>query len=515
MDTKINIGQFIARRAYLHPDKLAVNDVLADRKFTYSQLNDRANRAGNALRYQGLEKGDRIAFLLANGHEYLELFFGAAKLGLVVVPLNWRLTPAELSFILKDAGVKTLVFDAEYSDAVNTIHSSGEEGSVIENWIEVRGESQKYSSAYETLVRSHDGQEPDVNSGGEDKLFIMYTSGTTGLPKGAVHTHDTVFWSVLNYSATAGMYLEDTHLVFLPLFHVAALVSTMTATYNGNSLVVMRSFDPQKSWKIIVDEKISTSFAVPAMLNFMLQVPDFEDYDWSSLRWFMSGGAPLSVETIKAYKKVGIDVTQAFGMTEACGSVSMVTGEDGMRKAGSVGKAYFHTELRIVDQAGKELPPGQEGEILARSPTIMKEYWNRPDATADAIKDGWYHTGDVGVMDDEGFLTIKDRIKDMIITGGENVYPAELEMVLMQHPDIVDVSVIGQESRKWGESPFAVVVKKSTGLSEQEVLEFCSGKLARFKLPKGVAFVEELPRNPTGKVLKRVLREQFPGPAPV
>jgi acyl-CoA synthetase (AMP-forming)/AMP-acid ligase II len=227
----------------------------------------------------------------------------------------------------------------------------------------------------------------------------------------------------------------------------------------------------------------------------------------------MSGGAPLAVETIKAYKKVGIDVTQAFGMTEACGSLCMVGPEDGMRKAGTVGKAYFHTELRIVDSDGRDLPPGEAGEIIARSPTIMKEYWNRPEDTAEAIRDGWYHTGDVGVQDEEGFITIRDRIKDMIISGGENVYPAEVEMVLMQHPGIVDAAVIGQESRKWGESPFAVIVPKSAGLTESEVVSHCDGKLARFKLPKGVVFVEELPRNATGKVLKRLLREQYPGPA--
>ncbi len=309
------------------------------------------------------------------------------------------------------------------------------------------------------------------------------------------------------------MYFDDIHLVFLPLFHVAALVSTVAALYNGNFLVVLRHFDPQKSWSLIVDEKISTSPAVPAMLNFMLQVPDCEKYDSSSLRWFMSGGAPLSVETIKAYKKIGIDVTQAFGMTEACGAVCMVGPEDGMRKAGSVGKAFFYTELRIVDPDGNDLSAGEEGEIIVRSPTIMKAYWNRPEATADAIRDGWYHTGDIGVQDEEGFLTIKDRITDMIISGGENVYSAEVELVLMQHPEIMDAAVIGQESEKWGESPFAVIVSKPASLTGLEVLSHCDGKLARFKLPKGVAFVDELPRNSIGKVLKRVLREHYPGPA--
>jgi acyl-CoA synthetase (AMP-forming)/AMP-acid ligase II len=514
MDVQINIGQFVSRRAYMHPDKLAVKDALADRNYSYSELNARVNRVCAALGSLGLAKGDRVALLACNGHEFLETFFAIAKSGLVAVPINWRLTAGEISYILNDCRVKSIIFDSEFSSIIEEIHSRAEQGISVESWLELRGNRLDFAQDYEQLLSAQEAEEPLVTAGGEDNLFIMYTSGTTGLPKGAVHTHNSVFWSAINYSVTAGMYFNDIHLVFLPLFHIAALISTVTALYNGNSLVVLRNFDPQKSWTLIVEEKISTSFAVPAMLNFMLQVPDFEQYDWSSLRWFMSGGAPLAVETIKAYKKVGIDVTQAFGMTEACGSLCMVGPEDGMRKAGTVGKAYFHTELRIVGPDGQDLPAGEAGEIIARSPTIMKEYWNRPEDTAEAIRDGWYYTGDIGVQDAEGFITIKDRIKDMIISGGENVYPAEVEMVLMQHPDILDAAVIGQESRKWGESPFAVIVPISAGLTESEVVSHCEGKLARFKLPKGVAFVAELPRNQTGKVLKRVLREQFPGPAP-
>jgi acyl-CoA synthetase (AMP-forming)/AMP-acid ligase II len=514
MDTHINIGQFVSRRAYLHPDKLVVNDALADRRYSYAELNARVNRVSGVLNSLGHTKGERVALLTYNGHEFLEAFCAIAKTGLVAVPINWRLTTREVSYILKDCGVKSIIFDSEFSSTIEEIRDKGREGSVIENWLEVRGCKLGFAFDYEQLLLSQEPEEPPVTAGGDDNLFIMYTSGTTGLPKGAVHTHNTVFWSALNYSVTAGMYFNDIHLVSLPLFHIAALVSTITALYNGNSLVVLRSFDPQKSWSLIVDEKISTSPAVPAMLNFMLQVPGFEKYDWSSLRWFMSGGSSLSVETIKAYKKIGIDVIQAFGMTEACGAVCMVGAEDGMRKAGSVGKAYFHTDLRIVDPDGVDLPVGKEGEIIARSPTIMKEYWNDPEATATAIRDGWYHTGDIGVQDIEGFITIRDRIKDMVISGGENVYPAEVELVLMQHPDILEVAVIGQESHKWGESPFAVIVSKSPDLSGSEVLSHCEGKLARFKLPKGIAFVDELPRNSLGKVLKRQLREHYPGPAP-
>jgi len=509
----MNIGQLISKRAYLHPDKLSINDVLADRSFCYAELNARANRACGVLGALGLAKGDRVALLIYNGHEFLEAFFAIAKIGLVAVPINWRLTTREISHILKDCGATSIIFDSEFSATIGEIRKKGNEGSAIEHWLEVRGRKVDFALDYEQLLLSQDVEEPATTATGDDNLFIMYTSGTTGHPKGAVHTHSTVFWSILNNSVSAGMYFDDRHLVVLPLFHIAALVSTLTALYNGNSLVVLRSFEPQKSWPIIVDEKISTAVVVPAVLDFMLKVPDFEKYDWSTLRWFMSGGAPLSVETIKVYKNIGIDVIQAFGMTEACGAVCLVGSEDGMRKAGSVGKSYFFTDLRIVNPGGEDLPPGREGEIIVRSPTIMKEYWNYPEATADSIHNGWYYTGDVGVQDQEGFITIKGRIRDMVISGGENVYPAEVELVLMQHPDIQDAAVIGRQSIKWGESPFAVIVPKTASLTGPEVLSYCDGKLARFKLPKGVVFVDELPRNSLGKVLKRVLREQFPDPA--
>jgi acyl-CoA synthetase (AMP-forming)/AMP-acid ligase II len=284
--------------------------------------------------------------------------------------------------------------------------------------------------------------------------------------------------------------------------------------YRGNSLVILRNFDPGKVWSLIEEEQINTTLAVPAMLGIMLQVPDFQRFDWSSLRYIISGAAPLPVTTINTYMDLGIELHQVYGLTETCGPACLIGPDDAVHKIGSTGKSFFHTRVRIVDASGNDLPAGEEGEILVRGPHIMKEYWNRPEATAEAVVNGWLHTGDIAVMDKEGFVTIADRIKDLIISGGENVYPAEIENILLQHPAIADAAVIGQDSEKWGESPLAVIVNKEDGLTETAVLEHCNGKLARFKLPKGAVFVEEIPRNPSGKILKRVLRDQFPGPAP-
>ncbi|MGI9287772.1 MAG: long-chain-fatty-acid--CoA ligase [Pseudomonadales bacterium] len=513
MSANINIGDFLTTRAHLNPKKDAVYDVLADRRFSFSELNARANQVCAALRSMGLAKGDRVAVLIYNGHQYMECFFGPAKAGIVVMPLNWRLTAEELSFILTDGGATALIFDTDFLPVVEQIRAMGDAGSDIKNWVEIGGNNAAFATPYEDWLAGESAEEPQHKADGDDNLFIMYTSGTTGLPKGVVHTHSTQLWSVLTMNNTADTHFNDRYLVLLPLFHVGALAPLIGAVYKGNSQTILRNFDPAKTWQLIEQEKIASTLAVPAMLGFMTQVPGFEKYDWSSLRFIMSGAAPLPVSTINAYKDLGIEIHQVYGLTESCGPACLIGPEDAMRKIGSTGKAFFHSEVRIVDEGGVDMPAGEAGEVIVRGAHIMKEYWNRPDATAEAVRDGWLHTGDIAVMDEEGFVTIQDRMKDMIISGGENVYPAEIENVLLQHPDIADAAVIGQDSPKWGESPFAIIVSKSRDLTAADVLAHCNGKLARFKLPKDAAFVDEIPRNPSGKILKRVLREQFPGSA--
>ena len=514
MSKDVNIGDALTTRAYLNPRKEALFDVASDQRFTYSELNARANQACHALQAKGLGKGDRVALLAYNGHEFLESFFGPAKAGVVVMPLNWRLTADELSFILKDGGATVLVFDADFAAVVEQIRSKEAAGSDIEHWICIGDDKPDYAEDYESLLAEQSSQEPEEKAIADDNLFIMYTSGTTGNPKGVVHTHNTVLWALLTLSNTADIHFTDRYLVLLPLFHVGALTPMIASIYKGNSMVILRNFDPQKTWSLIEEEQINTTLAVPAMLGFMLQVPDLQRFDWSSLRYITSGAAPLPVTTINAFLELGIEVHQVFGMTETCGPACLIGPDDAVNKVGSTGKSFFHTRVRIVDESGNDLPAGEAGEILVQGPHIMKEYWNRPEATAETLVNGWLHTGDIAVQDEEGFVTIQDRMKDMIISGGENVYPAEIENVLLQHPAISDAAIIGQDSAKWGESPLAVIVRQEETLTEAEVLAHCQGKLARFKLPKEVVFLDVIPRNPSGKILKRILRDQFPGPAP-
>ncbi|MEM7018510.1 MAG: long-chain fatty acid--CoA ligase [Pseudomonadota bacterium] len=513
---KTNIGLLLAKRAFITPNLEALVDVATERRFTYAELNQRCNRTANFLLEIGVQKGDRVGMLMMNSAEFIETYFALAKIGAVIVPLNWRLVPDELSFILKDSGTKFLIYSDDFNASAAELQERGAEGSPIQAGVHVGSPDNRldFAQDYAALQSAALDEEPEARAEDDDLLYIMYTSGTTGLPKGVVHTHKTSFWGLLTMNATADLRLKDRYLLVLPLFHVGALTPGTGCVYGGVTMIILRAFDPTLAWELFEKEKITTALAVPAMLNFMLQVPDFKKYDYSQLRWIMSGASPVPESLIETYADVGIEIHQVYGLTESCGPACLISPEDALTKIGSTGKAFMHTEIRVVDPDGNDVPEGVPGEVIVRGEHIMKEYWNRPDATADTIKDGWLYSGDVAVWDNEGFVYIQDRIKDMIISGGENVYPAEIENVILAHPKVKEVAVIGQESKKWGESPLAVVVTSDDSLTEDEVLAHCSGKLARFKMPRAAVFIEEIPRNPTGKVLKRLLRDQFPDAAP-
>jgi len=509
---KNNIGLFITKRAQLTPKTEAVIDVTSGQRQTYVQLNDRCNRVANGMTAGGLAVGDRVATLLMNGSEFVETFFGAAKAGGVIVALNWRLVADELSFILTDSGATTMVFGTAFNDVVTELQSRGTDGTQITNWIHVGDATDRpdFAVGYEDLLARASADEPEVTACDDDLLFIMYTSGTTGLPKGVMHTHTTALWSVITGNTTADVRYGDRYLICLPLFHVGALNPMLSTIQKGGSAIIMSEFDPVKIWEVFAEEKISVTLAVPAMLNFMLLTYDKENHDISALRWCMSGAAPVPPSLIETYAAMGIEIHQVYGLTETCGPGCLIAPEDAIERAGSTGKAFFHTDVKVVDEDGNECGANESGEVWIKGPHIMTGYWNRPEATAETITaDGWLKTGDVAIMDPEGFVYIQDRVKDMIISGGENVYPAEIENVIMAMEGVTEAAVIGIPSEKWGESPLAIVVKSEESITAKDVLEHCDGKLARFKMPKDVEFTDVIPRNPTGKVLKRVLRDEY------
>ena len=512
-----NLGLFLTKRAFLTPQREGyVDSRPGGVRLTFRELNQRCNQVANAFRADGIRQGERVALLIMNSAEFMEAYFALAKVGAVIVPLNWRLVADELQFILKDSGATRLIYGEEFLEVVADLHSRG--GCTdVRQWLQVEGEREAahFAQSYEAFRDAADGAEPEARCEGDDMLFIMYTSGTTGLPKGVVHTHDTSIWAIHTIAANAYYHEGDRYLSALPMFHVGALTPMALNVHQGATSVMMRAFDPVRAWELIEQEKATIGLMVPAMMNFMAQVPNIERYDHSTLRWFMTGAAPVPVKLVKQYADMGIGLLQVYGLTETCGPACLMDSENALIRPDSTGKPFFHTSARVVDQAGKDCPPGVPGEVLISGPHVMTEYWNRPEATAETLVDGWLHSGDVAVMDEDGYISIQDRIKDMIISGGENIYPAELEGVLMTHPDIVEAAVIGVPSEKWGESPMAIVVRKSEDLTEAEVLNHCVGKMAGFKRPQLAAFVDEIPRNPSGKILKRVLREQFPGPAPI
>ncbi len=505
-----NLGLFLTKRALLNPHQEAYVDGSSPIRLTFSELNESCNRLANALHAADVQKGERIGFLLMNSAEFMEAYFAAAKVGAVVVPLNWRLVPDELEFILKDSGTTRLIFGEEFVATVSELHSRGDKTD-IKQWLQVTADAAltPFAESYQKFRDASDSSEPTIAASGDDMLYIMYTSGTTGLPKGVVHSHNTSIWSIITVAATTYFHEQDRFLGALPMFHVGALLPLTLNIYRGATSIVMRSFDPKLAWELIQNERITTGLAVPAMLNFMLQVPEFEKYDFSSLRWILSGAAPVPVSLMETYAELGIEIHQIYGLTETCGPACVIDAENALAKVGSTGKAFFHTDVRLAKSDGSDCSPGEPGEILIRAPHVMLEYWNQPEATAETVVDGWLHTGDVAVTDEDGFIYIQDRMKDMIISGGENVYPAEIESVLATHPSIVEAAVIGQADEKWGESPFAIVVSKDASLTAESVMAYCDEKLAGFKQPKRIEFTDQIPRNPSGKILKRILRDEY------
>jgi acyl-CoA synthetase (AMP-forming)/AMP-acid ligase II len=498
-----NIGAMLKQRAVVSPRLEAYVEPSADVRMDYTQLNALANKCAGVLRSLGVGKGDRVALLMPNSVEFCCLFYGAAKIGAVAVPLNTRLAAPELEFILSDSGSKVLIYGDAFATAAEAI-KTGENSCAVTDWVPSAGVAGCLAERLEAAA----ADEPALECGGSDNLFIMYTSGTTGLPKGVVHTHDSVHAAATSWALTIDVRYQDRLLVPLPMFHVAALTAVIFCAMRGITLISMPQFDPVRAWSLIVEERVSIGGAVPAVLNFMRQVPEFAELDAPDFRYFIAGGAPMPEALINMYAAKNIQVVQGYALTESCGGGTVLLGDDALRKVGSAGRAAMFTDVRVRGDDGVVRDRG-EGEVVISSDILFKEYWNRPDATRAAFHDGWFCTGDIGEIDDEGYLYIKDRLKDMIMSGGENIYPAEIENVVISIPGVSEVAVIGLADDKWGEIACAIIVADDGQVSEKQVVEFCGTRLARYKMPKKVIFTDEIPRTPAGKALKRVLRERY------
>jgi len=501
------IGSWLTKRELLTPDAEAV--VGGRERLTYRALNRRVNRLANALKAQGLKMGDRIAMLSYNRVEFVEVIMAAAKLGLILVPLNWRLTPKELAFMLDDSGTETMIFDPDLSELAGQVL-----GAVpMKRSVGLGSDGVLGAAPYEDLLEQSADSEPAPGESPtlDTPHIIMYTAGTTGLPKGAVLSQGASFWNAVNLNLAMDFTSADRDLAVLPLFHIGGIgLFTLPMLYVGGTVVIQRVFEPAETLRLLVEEQVSLFFGVPAIFLFLIQDEGFRPEAFEKVRLVMSGGAPLPVSLVQRYHEAGIVLQQGFGMSEAGPSIATLEKDLALEKAGSIGKPVFHLDARIVDDEMRELPPGQVGELVIRGPNLMLEYWNRPEATEEAFAGGWFHTGDLARMDEEGDLFIVERKKDMFISGGENVYPAEVENVIYELPQVAEAAVIGVKDEKWGEVGKAVVsLKAGERIREEEILSFLKERLAGYKIPRSVVFTEQLPRNAAGKVLKNALREQY------
>ena len=502
------IGFWLTKRELLNGPREAVID--GNRRLTYRQLNRRVNRLSRALRGMGLAYGDRCAVLAYNCLEFVELLFAAAKLGLIVVPLNWRLAAAELAFILSDSGTETLLFDPDFAGTAEALRGR----SPLRRFVSIGPKDLPGAASYEKALAGEREEEPDPGRGVDLNAphIIMYTAGTTGRPKGAVLGQGASFWNAVNMSLCIDLTSRDRTLTVLPLFHVGGIgLYTLPTLYQGGTVVIQRTFDPRQTFRLVEEERIDVLFGVPAIFLFLYQDPGFKSGVMSRLRSVMSGGAPLPMSLIHQYREAGIILQQGFGMSEAAPGIAALDRDRAVSKAGSIGRPLFHMEVRIVDESNRDVAVGRTGELLIRGPNVMLEYWKRPDSTAEAFTEGWLHTGDLARMDEEGDLYIVERKKDMYISGGENVYPAEVENTIYEMAGVAEAAVIGVKDKTWGEVGRAVVVvKPGQKLTEAEILDYLKARVAKYKVPKSVVFAEQLPRNAAGKVLKNALREKYP-----
>lgn len=490
------------------PNKMAWVDLHSDRSFTFAQAENRAARLAGWLHANGVTKGDRVGTLMMNSTDMVEVYTACVRIGAVFLPLNWRLTQPELQFIINDAEPSMLIHDHGFRDIALAV-VAGAPGAP--RTLETTADGG--DSGFETAISTAQPAPVDHSITHDDIACIMYTSGTTGRPKGAINTFGMAVYNAINMGFPVSITPASTGLTVLPLFHTGGLNCYFSALLHaGAGSLIMREFDPGAVLALINDpaRNITHFFGVPANYLFMSQHPDFAKTDFSRIVTSGIGGAPTPVPLLETYKAQGMALSQGYGMTETSPTVFVQDAEMAFSRPGSTGKRAMHTAVKIVDADGAEVGPDEVGELLVKGPNITPGYWRRPEATAEAIVDGWLHTGDACRKDANGHYWIVDRWKDMYISGGENVYPAEVESLIFKIPGVADAAILGLPDDRWGETGCAVIVRAAgADLSASDVIGFCRGKLATFKIPTRVEFTDELPRNATGKVLKRVLKERL------
>jgi fatty-acyl-CoA synthase len=508
------IGDYLGRRAIYSPDRLAIVDAGREPEWrlTYRQLNERANRLANWLRSSGVGRGDRVAMLARDGVEHLDLFFACANLGAIHTALNWRLHWRELAGIMATTTPRVLVYSADFAGAVGELQ--GEPSAVSPtHYLQIGGDLLPGRLAFEEALQAAEATPvTDEAVQAEDVAALIFTGGTTGLPKGAQVTHRMIAWNTLN-TVVHDLHHDDVYLNVFPLFHTGGLfVYTLPQVILGGTTILVRQFEPARVLELLERERVTVFAGVPTMYQLITQAPNWPAADLSSLRFCTSGGAALPVPLVEQYsREKGIRFKQGFGMTEFGPGIFALAPEDARRKAGSIGRPNFYVDARVVDDDNRPLGPGEVGELVLKGPSMSSGYFNDPEATAECLDEaGWFHTGDLAHHDEEWYFTIVDRKKDMFISGGENVYPVEIEAALYEHPAVQMCAVIGVPDARWGEVGLAcVVLKAGRQCAAEELLEHLTRRLARYKVPRAIHILDSLPISAAGKILKRELRQRF------
>jgi len=511
------IGDYLARREIYSPDKLAIIDAgkEPELRLTYRQWNRRVNRLANWLREQaGVGKEDRVAILARDGIEHLDLFYACGKLGAIHTALNWRLHWRELVGLIEQTEPKVLLYSDDFRQTVADVEDATRGTAwAIDHYVHLEGDGVPSSQHYQAILdTSADTPVTCETLEKDDIACLLFTGGTTGLPKGAMISHRQICWNVLN-TVTHDVTHNDTYLCVFPLFHTGGLFTYLSSqVVFGNTSILVRQFMPEQVLELLERERVTIFAAVPTMYQMMTQAPNWDTADLGNLRFCTSGGAPLPVPLVEKYgSEKGVRFKQGFGMTEYGPGLFALPAEDAVRKAGSIGRPNFFVDVRVVDGDNHPLGPNEVGELVLKGPSGCSGYWNNAEATAAAYdEEGWFHTGDMVHHDEDWYFYVVDRKKDMFISGGENVYPAEIEAVIYRHPAVHMCAVIGVPDPKWGEVGLAcVVLKPGMSATHEELIAFMQDHLARFKVPKSVEFLSELPISAAGKILKRELQERL------
>jgi len=504
----INVGDWIRQWSAIRPHETAI--ISDDQPCSYAELNKRINRLTHFLIDAGVKKGDRVSVLLHNCKQYIEIFFCLSKLGAIIVPLNWRLATPEIKYILRDSGSSALIFEGEFAARVAEFREETELATYVVCNPSGNGPRPEWASDYESAVAGRPDDEPELEEAGDqDPHIIMYTSGTTGVPKGATLSHRKTFFNVLNSDMFYDLTTKDVMIIARPMFHSGGLiVDSAPVLYKGGTIIVRRRFSPVQILETIQKYGVTLLELPATVYQFILNECDLTRYRLDSIRSCFTGGERVPVHLLEQLAAKGLIVSQIYGLTEAS-TLCWLPWHEALRKMGSVGRPIFHGRIRIVDEQGRTVQPGETGEIIVKGPIVMSGYWNRQDLTDEVMKDGWFKTGDIARTDPEGFIYIMDRKKDMYISGGENVYPAEVEKVLLSHQSVADAAVVGVPDEKWGEVGKAFIVLKNEQMATaDEIFAYLDGKLAKYKTPRHIEFVAALPKTASMKVRKYLLKEQ-------